>query len=155
MSIKRVYVAAASAEIDRAMSMIGQVSISSGLSITHDWTKNFTDPAASKVSEAELDARLRRRFFEECIRAVRNSDFVWFLAPGRRPALNEAVASLYATKGAWGELVAAYIYERLHGKPLILVSGAERYQSIFTECAHYFFERDIDALEWLRAEAAR
>lgn len=62
---------------------------------------------------------------------------------------------LHQTKGAWFELGVAHTAKMLRGAyptPIILVSGAERLQSIFTEVADYFFETDQEALDWLRKQ---
>lgn len=142
--MKKVYVAGASAEIARAMSAMAGISVSRNLSVTSvtcDWTDEFRD---IRVPEAELCPRLRRQIVERDLRAVLHADFLWFLAP----------APEHATKGAWAELGGATVAGMLLGGPAprIVVSGKDRFQSVFTEAAHEFFETDADALEWLRGQ---
>lgn len=158
--MKKVYISAASQEMARAQAMMGQIAITPTLTNSHDWTKSFDVPAGQpRLSEAELDPRIRRQFSEADIRGVMRADFFWLLAPGENPrVLGEAlegvagVSRLFQTKGAWFELGSAEMHRRFRGSPIIIVSGAERLQSIFTEVADFFFETDRLALDWLKSQ---
>lgn len=160
---KLVYISAASAEMNRVQGLMGQIAVAPNLTNAHDWTKSFSDPRTvengRRLGEAELPPRLRREFTNEDVNGVLNADFFWLLAPGKKfdkDALVNALAQspgLHLTKGAWFELGVAHTAKILRGAyptPIIIVSGEERFQSIFTEVADYFFETDQEALSWLR-----
>lgn len=159
---RRVYIAAASAEMERAQGMMGQVAICPTLELALDWTQSFNDPRVKGLTEAEITPRIRREFVNDDVGGVLSADFFWLLAPGRKPAeflrledavVNAAARQLHATKGAWFELGVAHTAKVLRGSyptPIIIVSGEENLQSIFTEVADHLFESDQAALRWLK-----
>lgn len=163
MRKNRVYIAAASAEMERAQGMMGQVAICPTLELALDWTQSFNDPRVKGLTEAEIAPRIRREFVNDDVAGVLSADFLWLLAPGRKPdeplLLDGGTPGLriqgplHTTKGAWFELGVAHTAKVLRGgypKPIILVSGEENLQSIFTEVADHLFESDQAALRWLK-----
>lgn len=137
--MKKVYVAGASKDLERAKAVMGQIAVSSELTIVCDWTKDFD--TYTGIPEHDLDARVRRQCMDRDVRAVLAADYIHLLAPSPDKP----------TKGAWFELGVAHLAAMSHlwGHQTIVISGEHRFCSIFTECAHEFFEYDIDAIRWM------
>jgi len=137
--MKKIYVAASSRERERVAAIYGQIAVSTGLELTFNWLKQVE--LFDGTPEDQLDPRIRKMQAESDEQAIERADVMWLLAPNQG----------FTTKGAWFELGFARRAFLAKHSPIIIVSGPERFQTIFTECAHRFFTSDADALEWLRA----
>ena len=137
---KKIYVAACSREKERVAGIYGQIAASSNLEVTFNWLAQID--AFDGTPEAQMDPRTRKFCAEADEQAIERADYLWLLAPSVG----------MTTRGAWFELGYARRAYLAKCAPIILVSGPERFQTIFTECAHRFFETDMDALVWLREQ---
>lgn len=129
-----VYVAGASAEVERAEAIIRELR-SRGFTITHDWTHSVRKNRALGYRESALSAETRAELVAEDLAGVRRADVFLFLAP----------AEDVVTRGAWVELGCASNL----GNIVIFVSGANARESMFTELADYIFDDDDAALQAL------
>jgi hypothetical protein len=132
----RVYVAGASAELERCERVIAALR-EGGCTITMDWGAAMRALAALGICDAQLDDHEARRHAEADLDGIVTADVVLLLAP-------EA-----ATRGAWVEFGYALGWARGYGEaPLrsLYVSGPGARQSIFTRCADALFATDDDAV---------
>jgi hypothetical protein len=141
----RVYVAGASAELDRCERVIAALR-EGGCTVNFDWTAVMRDHVARGISDAQLDDHEARRHAEVDIAAVEDADVVLFLAP-------EA-----ATRGAWFELGWAIGWTAGRGERWlrsVYVAGPASRQSIFTRCADALFLSDDDAVSTIVRRVVR
>lgn len=131
-----VYVAAASAELERAESAIRWLERTPGLRCAHDWTV-----AVRELGAFPRDAVVRHRHAEADLEAIRSSAVFWLLAPRER------------STGAWVELGVALALRRERGTPGVLVSWHGAY-CLFLEHADVVQATDENAREYLE-ELAR
>ena len=132
----RVYVAGASAELERCERVIAALR-AGGCTITADWTPEMRGDHARGISDAQLDDHEARRRAETDLDAVEDADVVLLLAPET------------ATRGAWFETGYALGWARGRGETAVrslYVSGSAARQSIFTRCADALFLSDDDAV---------
>jgi len=130
-----VYLAASSAEIARAQSIVDRLT-SVGITITSTWLANIAAVGSANPRDASREQRLA--WTDICLAEVRAADLLWFLVP--------SVSN--PTRGGWGEL----LYAHALGKELVC-SGDTR-QSIFPAIAGEFDddEHALDFVVW-RANA--
>jgi hypothetical protein len=131
----RVYVAAASLEIDRAERAIDDVR-KRGWTVTYDWTAELA--ASDKPANVGLSDKERRQIAHACLDGLRRADVVWVLAP-----------DTWCTAGVWGELVAAIAL----GESDVVVSGPSSKRTIFASLASAEVDSDEAALAILEAMA--
>jgi hypothetical protein len=135
---RTVYVAGASAEVERAERII-QALRSAGFIVTHDWTRSVREYRAKGYRDADLSDEACEEIAASDLDAVRRADVLLFLSPEQ------------PTTGAWVELGAASNY----GDKTILVSGASARRYLFTRIADWIFDDDEAALvALLNLEAA-
>jgi nucleoside 2-deoxyribosyltransferase len=117
MTKPRVYVAAASGEIERARDVMCDL-LAANFIVTHDWTPTVEAAIASGIREAKLDDATCERHSRTDLEAVASADVVVFLAPTE------------TAKGAWVEVGHALAL----GIPVVIAHDSEerRRQSIFT-----------------------
>lgn len=123
---RSVYVAASSADSDRAKRMMDLVR-AAGLTVTSTWLEVIASNAGiANPRDAETQQRFGWSFDD--LRQIDSCDLLWFLVPpGDKP-----------TRGAW--LEAGYA----HGKGKLLVSSGDTKQSIFCALGAEH-EDDLDA----------
>jgi len=133
----KVYVAAASAEIERA-ERFAREARRLGHEVTHDW---MAIVRSQTVSESELPRAIRREAATDDIRGVREAEVFIMLVP------DEQIAS----RGIWVELgYAIAARDTTDGLcPGIWCVGESARVSIFTELANGVFVSDADALKSL------
>ncbi len=114
--VTKVYVAGASAEIERARTMISLLE-AAGIHVTSTWPSIIDSVGDANPRDASRDDR--RRLSSICLEQVREADLLWFLVPPKdRPS-----------SGAWVETGCAID----RGK-LVIASGDTK-QSIFPSLA--------------------
>lgn len=129
----KIYVAASSAELERARAAMDWCR-EQGFEITHDWVADVTlVRLEGGKADADLTPAEQLAFVVKDLDAVGEADLLWFLVP-RPPA---------TTVGAWVELGAAYEL----GRPVI-VSGPHAAQ-MFCSAASQAFTSDFDARHYL------
>jgi hypothetical protein len=131
----RIYVAASSAERDRARRAIAAVCATPGLELTHDW---LTEIEATGVTDRELDRAGQRAAALTDLHAIRRAQVLWLLAPAA-PSQGAGVE--------WGWALASAV--------LPIVSGPAASNSIFSSLAGLEFATDELALDYLRARGSR
>jgi hypothetical protein len=137
----RVYVAGASAELERCERVIAALA-QGGCTVTHDWTPSIREHIARGISEEQLDDHEARRLSGGDYDAIERAHFVLFLAP-------ETV-----TRGAWSELGYAGCLMR-RGELSVYVSGPRARQSIFTRQSSAIFLSDDDAVSAIARRVVR
>lgn len=139
----KLYIAGASKEPERVRAMM-EAAEALGFELTLDWL-HVIEVEQGGAANPACDV-LRRRFARDDLRAVREADIVWVLAPEN------------ASTGSWCELQHAIdmrdwvprIDRRLGLLPLVLVSGPARLRCIFASLADYEYDTDEVALGFLR-----
>lgn len=133
--ITRVYVAGASAELERAKTAMDWVREMPGLALAYDWV---ADVQKHRVEGGKSDADLtnEQRFWlaSNDASAVSECDTFWLLVP------NVSVV----TVGAWFELGVAVSTGRR-----VVVSGIQSGQHLFCSLAESTFAVDHDAKAWI------
>lgn len=109
----KVYIAAASAEIERAERMRDLLQ-ANGFEVTSSWMEQIRQVGASNPHDESEDQR--EEWAVQCIREVMASDVLWLLVP---PAH-------IRTAGAWGEFLAAWMLPTVS-----VISSGDTKQSIF------------------------
>lgn len=127
----KLYIAASSAEMDRARAAINAATYS-GFEVVSTWLDVVANVGDANPQTATRDER--HRWASQDLGEVDSCDALWFLVP------SESVA----TRGAWGELGFAYAT----GKAIVC-SGTNTTQSIFTALGEEF-ESDLAALQYLK-----
>ena len=125
-----VYVAGASAELERAQQVMEWVR-SEGWTVAHDWVADVVrERIEGGRSDAELTRYEKARYAVADLNALRGSDVFWLLAPEK------------PTTGAWVELGSAYAKEMR-----LVVSGPAWDTHLFSALAQDSYETDLAALE--------
>lgn len=127
-----VYVAGASAEVERASEVIERIR-ALGLVVTHDWTRSVREHRSAGYRDVDLDHERQAMIASEDLDAVRRADVLLLLAPES------------PTIGAWVELGCALNLANM----TIFVSGPASRQSIFTSLADWIFTDDDAAVQAL------
>lgn len=149
----RVYVAGAWTEQhERARPMIARLR-KEGIVITQDWTVFESERVG--VGDSDLSAHERFSYATADLDGIQRADLVWLLAENDKGAC-----------GSWVELGAAIMLRRVRDRlraaipqlyvdngPIVVVSGAKRARSIFTELCDKTFDSDSDALLWIIVES--
>jgi nucleoside 2-deoxyribosyltransferase len=131
--VLNVYVAGASAEVDRAERVIAALR-AAGINITHDWTPDVRAvEAAGGPTTLEDQERLDRALVD--VAAVRRADFVVMLAP--EPP--------HASTGAGFESGVAY--ER--GLPLVVAGSVAARRRFLFGALVVEYESDVEVVAWL------
>lgn len=131
----KIYIAAASSEIDRAEKWIKRCQ-EVGIEVTSTWCA--TVRKAGAANPADADQLQRRIWATQDLKEVGQADALWFLLPGVG----------HQTDGAWGELCFAFAKDKW-----IVLSG--KHHSIFTGLATMIRENDEDAFKEIRARAGQ
>ena len=142
----KLYIAGSSKELDRAAAWIERAKLA-GLTITFDWTV----PIREKGSGNALPFLEKRGYAAVDMRAIREADIFWFLAPID-----------HITFGGVWEFGFACGMDHAHARvrepdpsgvvvhPMLLVlSGPKKDAHIFTTLADAHFENDEDAFEYI------
>ena len=125
----KIYIAAASAEIERAERMIA-LARKAGFTVVHDWPAQIRE--AGEANPTTVAVEQRRAWALDCLARLSSADALWLLAPQG------------ATSGAWVEFGASVSYGRY-----TIMSGA--HQSVFAELATENADTDEDGLAMLCA----
>ena len=126
----KVYVAAASSEIERAEHWISELK-KIGVTITCTWPESVRSVGAANPPEATLEQRTG--WAMQDLAEVREADVFWFLLPS--PG--------HSTSGAWTELGCASETKRK-----IVMSGESH--SVFVGLCHAYCKTDQDAFDVIR-----
>jgi hypothetical protein len=124
----RVYVAAASSEMDRAARWMDELE-AAGVEVTSDWVSIITTVGTANPREASQSAR--REWAVDDLSGVVDADLVWFLAPEAAPA-----------RGAYFEIGYAW------GMGIDVVVSGDTRQSIFCAVGEEF-DDDLAAYEYI------
>lgn len=138
----KIYVAGASAELERAESAIASLR-AAGHEITHDW------PAVIRrvrieggQKDSDLTDEERHGHAHDDLLAVERADVLWLLVPDA------------PTSGAWVELGfaigLAWPDTATEGPRLVIVSGAKHRNALFCSMGDQAFDDDQAALDWLK-----
>lgn len=134
----KVYVAAASKEIERASAFMQSVR-ELGHEITFDWIPKFQK---QRVHESRLPVALRRAAAQEDLRGVRSADLLVVLTP------HDSTPS----RGAWVELgYALGLRAATDRAPQVWCVGLSAMVTVFTELADARYFSDSAALTALGA----
>lgn len=139
----KLYIAAASAEIDRAERLM-KIARAQGHEITHDWTHEVRAAIAQGLSEDLIPDEVALVGALMDIGGVVTADRFIYLVPPKP----------ISTSGAWVELGVAHTLREFvprpsYMRPLQLVCAGAPFtvrRSIFTRLADAFVEADVDAL---------
>ena len=138
----KVYVAASSREMARAMTAFRMVRSIPGVELAHDWVTQIQE-----VEDANPDVPdpLRVEWATGAVEAIRESSVLWLLLPETQ------------TIGAWVELGVALGFNAANFDPkkLIVTSGVDsiRARSIFTATASARVREDREAADLIRYHA--
>lgn len=137
---KRIYIAAASSERERARATSVPL-LAAGWSTTAWWDEEAAPPGGTDLDVAP---EVRERIKDRCIEAAHACDVFFLLSP------NEG----HSTIGAWVELGAALAQPRprQYGSDIIIAGRVPL--TLFVTSSRWF-ERDEDAIEYLSLGAAR
>lgn len=125
----KVYVAGASAELDRVAKYIA-VLREAGIEITHDWTKSVADNGGP-ANDQNIPKARRAAIASADILGVQAADHLWLITPENQ------------SLGCWVELGAAVT----DPEKTVIVSGPWR--SIFQDMADHQFTDHDEALRFL------
>lgn len=131
----KFYLAGASAEVAR-VEMYRNAVLALGHTITFDWTVPVRQHGGNLP---HLTRDEKKAFALDDLKAAIAASIFWFLVP--QPPKH--------TEGGWAELGA--VATSIGGT--IITSGPSR--SIFATLAHYNFDTDDQALEWVRHSVPR
>lgn len=143
----KVYVAGASAELDRVRGVMDFIREQPRLELARDWV---ADVERERIEGGRTDSDLapdeRKLFAGADLGAVAESDIFWLLSP---------MKGTYTT-GAWVELGAALVTGHMRqalglSKTVVLISGQTAGQHLFSSLADYCFDLDFEARDWLFA----
>ena len=139
----RVYVAGASAQLQRARRAMGWVREAPELTLAHDWTAQVqADREAGKQDADLLQVQQCARAFED-FAAIRESDIFWALVP--QPDVR--------TTGLWVELGWA-LRARDGNQPIRAVcSGDSCRKRLFVAASDAMFSTDSSAFSHIRMAA--
>lgn len=132
--MRSVYVAGASAEVDRIAGYMRELRLA-GLQITHDWTIAVDEQRRRGSTDRNLSAPARALAGAWDLEGVTRADVLWLVVP-------EVPSS-----GCWVELGAALVSGRM-----VIVSG-DHQRTIFSELAQLRFDVHDEALRWFRTNA--
>lgn len=136
--MRRIYVAGAAAEVQRAEAAIAAVR-AIGFDIALDWTVGIREANLAGRIDADLSDTEQQRFALADLRAVETADLLWLLAPSDRRG-----------RGSFVELG----YALGKGVPCI-VSGPDSRHCIFAALCSHEFGTDAEALFWLGSRIER
>lgn len=121
LKVESVYVAASSADIERAQHWTQQLGFA-GLKVTSTWIESIAD--AGGVSNPRNASRDQRRgYSQKNVDAILEAQLLWILVP--QPPKT--------TCGAWWEAGFAHGQRRV-----VVASGVDTEQSVFNSFAHEF-----------------
>lgn len=134
----RIYIAGASAELDRAESAIAAVR-ALGHTVVHDWPAVIRKVRHEQGrSDGDLTRAEASDHADEDLAAVRGCDLFWLLVP------------IAPSSGCWVELGFAFGIEA--GADMVIVSGEHR-RWLFASLSDDAFDDDALALAWLKARS--
>ena len=140
-----IYIAGASAELDRAKNAMAFVHSHPRLTLAHDWTRDIErERIQGGRQDHDLSKEERVRYASQILQAITGTPVFWLLVP------HEGVH----TTGAWVELGAALIYRTMLevlgvGNSIILSSGPQVDHHLFAALG-LTFETDEEAISWLK-----
>lgn len=134
----KIYVAASSREMTRAIAAMEWIRSEPGMEVAHDWVTQIKEVGIANPSD--VPEGLRRSWSMATLEALRDSRAIWLLLPEE------------PTAGAWFELGAMAAFNYTHGNKKIFTSGTDsaRYRSIFTSLAREHFREDALVIPRLR-----
>lgn len=137
----KVYVAASSAEIERAKRCVEMIlHRGTNVLVVSTWIENVEKVGTANPRDAEVLARAR--WASKCAEEVKNADLFWLLAPTETPG-----------RGAYFELgvsmAVSSIHFQVHGVHRWAISSGDTKQSIFTALTREF-ALDTEAAVFIR-----
>ncbi len=147
----KIYVAGASAELERARVVMEFIYDHPRMTLVRDWVKDIEiERVEGGRQDSDLTQSEQAVYARKNLGAIADSDVLWLLSPP---------ADVHTT-GAWVELGAALVTGHVRqalglAATVVIVSGLSSWHYLFNSLADQHFETDAEAIDWLNLRCSQ